>query len=120
MSEWNSLEVAKLGASIFTPVVVIVLGLFINRRLKRFEHLQWSNQKLIEKRLELYDKLAPQLNKLYCFYMWVGYWKKISPEEAIATKRELDMQVNIYRHLLGTEFYSEYEKYIALLFETYW
>jgi hypothetical protein len=36
-----------------------VLGIYIHRVTKRFEHLQWRSQKLVEKRLAVYDDLAP-------------------------------------------------------------
>jgi hypothetical protein len=116
---WDSLEIAKLGVSILTPVSVAVLGWFISRRIKRFEHAQWSNQKLIEKRLSLYDELAPQLNKLLCFYTWAGYWKNITPKDTIDAKRMLDRTVNIYRYLLGDDFYQHYQLFIHTLFSTY-
>jgi hypothetical protein len=116
---WNSLEVAKLIAGILTPLSVALIGWFISRRLKRLELVQWSNQKLIEKRLAIYDIIAPMLNKLLCFYTWKGSWKNISPGDVIAAKRELDQAVNVYRYLFDAEVYEAYEKYMGLLFETY-
>jgi len=116
---WDSLEIAKLVIEFLTPITVIGIGLFINRRLKEIEHKQWSNQKLIEKRLELYDCLSPLLNRLLCFYTWVGYWKDVSPKQVIETKRELDKNVNIYKHLLTNSFFAEYQNYMDLLFKTF-
>lgn len=116
---WNSLEVAKLIASVLTPISLAILGWFISRRMKRFEHAQWSNQKLIEKRLQLYDNLAPLLNRLLCFFAWFGYWQDVTPESAIEAKRELDKQVNIYRYLLSDTFYIEYKVFIRMLFQEY-
>jgi hypothetical protein len=48
---WSWLEVAKLAASLLTPVVVAIFGVYLHRVTKRFEHSQWRSQKLIEKRL---------------------------------------------------------------------
>jgi adenylate kinase family enzyme len=59
---WNSLEVAKLVASVLTPAAVAFFGMWLNRYLKRIEHFQWANQKAVEKRLEVYSELAPLLN----------------------------------------------------------
>ena len=56
---WNSLEVAKLLVSALTPLAVLTFGFWINRRLKRVEHLQWASQKVIEKRLVVFDQVAP-------------------------------------------------------------
>ena len=34
-SDWNSLEIAKLVVSVLTPVLVLAVGLGINRSFKR-------------------------------------------------------------------------------------
>lgn len=87
---WNSLEIVKLAAEVLTPVSVAAFGWLVSHRLKQLELVQWTNQKLIEKRLALYDTIAPLLNRLLCFYTWVGPWKDISPDDVIRAKRELD------------------------------
>lgn len=117
--QWNSLEVTKLVASLLTPLLIAGFGWFISRRLKRLELLQWSNQKLIEKRILLYDSVAPQLNQLFCFYTWVGHWKDISPADVMRLKRELDQCMHIYRHLFTSEVFERYGDLMDLLFETY-
>ena len=116
---WNSLEIAKLVIGVLTPLSLAAFGWFISRSLKRFELLQWSNQKLIEKRLILYDSIAPLLNKLLCFYTWVGYWKDVSPQDVIKAKRELDQSMNVYRHLFDDDLYNTYQSFIHLLFEPF-
>lgn len=116
---WSWLEVAKLAVGILTPLSVVLFGWFVSRRLKRLELIQWSNQKLIEKRLAVYDAAAPTLNSLLCFYTWVGHWKDISPSDVIKAKRDLDQTINIYRHVFDDEVYKAYQTYIHLLFETF-
>jgi hypothetical protein len=116
---WNSLELVKLLVATLTPLSVVLFGWFVSRRLKRLELVQWSNQKLIEKRLAVYDAVAPLLNKLLCFYTWVGYWKDISPSDVIKAKRDIDQTINIYRSLFEDEVYNAYQTYIHLLFETF-
>lgn len=87
---WNSLEIAKLIASVLTPISVVVFGFWINRRLKVFEHLQWANQKVVEKRLYVYQELVPLLNDLLCYFTYVGNWKTHNPASIIELKRKLD------------------------------
>lgn len=116
---WNTLEIAKLTVGVLTPMSVAVLAWFLNKRMKRLDLIQWSNQKLIEKRIAVYDSVAPQLNLLLCFFTWVGYWKEISPQNAIQAKRDLDKAFNIYRHLFEADVYEAYHSYIHLLFETF-
>lgn len=116
---WNALEIAKLLVGILTPFSVAVIGWIISRNLKRLDLAQWKNQKLIEKRISVYDSVAPQLNLLLCFFTWVGNWKSISPETAIKTKRDLDRAMSVYRYLFDDEVYVLYESFIRTLFETY-
>ena len=82
-SPWTSLEVAKLVAGLITPAVLAGFGIYIHRVTKRFEHLQWRSQKLIESRLKVYDDLAPQLNDLLCYFTYVGCWKELGPPAVV-------------------------------------
>jgi hypothetical protein len=86
---WTSLEVVKIISSSLTPLVVAGVGIYIYRLSKRFEHLQWRNQKLVEKRLSIYDDIAPLLNDNLCYFTYVGTWKTKTPPEVIASKRKL-------------------------------
>jgi hypothetical protein len=119
MQSWPSLEIAKLVVGVLTPLSVALLGWLFSRQLKRLDLSNWTNQKLIEKRLAIYDEIAPRLNKLLCFFTWVGYWKTVSPAEAVQAKRELDRTLNIYRHVFEREVYDDYQDFITALFETY-
>lgn len=118
-TSWSSLEIVRLAVDILTPLSVTALGWLISRRLKRLELVQWTNQKLIEKRLDIYDRIAPLLNRLLCFYTWVGDWKDISPDEVIRTKRELDKTLHLYRHLFDDGVYLAYQDFMRALFETH-
>jgi hypothetical protein len=119
MGSWPTLEIAKLVVGVLTPLSVALLGWLFSRQLKRLDLSNWTNQKLIEKRLAIYDEIAPRLNKLLCFFTWIGYWKTVSPAEAIQAKRELDRTLNIYRHVFEAEVYEAYQDFIHALFETY-
>ena len=119
MESWPTLELAKLAVGVLTPLSMALLGWLFSRQLKRLDLSNWSNQKLIEKRLAIYDEIAPRLNQLLCFFTWVGYWKTVSPAQAIQAKRELDRTLNIYRHVYEPEVYEAYQDFILALFETY-
>lgn len=116
---WTSLEQAQLAIDVLTPLSVALLGWFISRRLKRLDLIQFSNQKLIEKRLTVFDKLAPGLNDLYCFYRWIGHWREISPGQVVSTKRDLDRTMNVYRQLFDESVYDAYQEFVRTLFEEY-
>jgi hypothetical protein len=115
----QALEYVKIGASLVTPLLVAIVGFFINRSLKRLEQVQWRNQKLLEKRIDVYDSIAPHLNRLLCFFTWRGDWKNISPEELLRTKRELDMKMYIYRYIFPASVWDAYKRLESLSFLTF-
>jgi hypothetical protein len=88
-------------------------------RLKSIDEALWQRRPIIAKRLEIYDRIAPDMNRMYCFRRLVGYWKEVSPPDMIATKRRLDREVNIYRHLLSEDFYQRHFELMQLLFRTF-
>ena len=116
---WNWLEVAKLVAGLLTPLALALLGVHVHRVTKRFEHLQWRSQKLIEKRLAIYDELAPLLNDLLCYFSFVGGWRDMDPPEVVALKRSIDKKVFLAAPLFSGEFFNACMAFQALCFETY-
>ena len=116
---WNSLEIVKLLVGVLTPLSVAVFGWWISRRLKVFEHLQWANQRVVEKRLRVYEELVPLLNDLLCYFTYVGSWKSREPAEIIASKRRLDRIAYVNAPLLPQDFLKQYNAFISLCFHTY-
>lgn len=113
---WTSLETAKLVVAALTPIAVAFLALWLNRHLKRFEHLQWANQKLIEKRLAIYSELAPVLNDIYCYFDYIGDWKFKTPIEALDLKRNADRRFFVNAPLFSAGFHTAYQDFINLCF----
>ena len=77
---------------------------------------QWSNQKIVEKRLEIYDKMVPKLNDIYCFYCYIGNWNDITPMAVLRLKRELDKDMNIYASLFSENLSKKYMDFKQLCF----
>ncbi len=118
-SPWNSLEIAKLVAGLLTPAALAAFGVYIHRVTKRFEHLQWRSQKLIETQLKVYDDLAPQLNDLLCYFTYVGCWKELDPPAVVALKRAIDKKMFLAAPLFSESFFSACMEFQNLCFETY-
>jgi hypothetical protein len=116
LATWNSLEIVKLVVAALTPLAVAVLGWWISRQLKRFEHLQWASQKAVEKRLEVYSALAPVLNDLYCYFDFIGDWKMKDPGEALGVKRVADRLFYVNSALFSRGFRHAYGEFIDLCF----
>lgn len=116
---WNSLEVAKLALSLLTPIMILLIGIWVTRFAERFKALLWANQKVIEKRIAVYDELAPLLNDVYCYYGYVGNWKELTPPQVLEIKRKLDKRVYIYAPLFSPSFIDLYNIFIRLCFQTF-
>jgi len=116
---WSWLEVAKLLASVLTPVALAALGVYVHRVTKRFEHVQWRSQKLIEKRLSVYEDLAPLFNDLLCYFTYVGCWRDLDPLDVVALKRSIDKQIHVAAPLFSATFFEACMAFQDLCFETY-
>lgn len=120
MSEpWNSLEIMRLFMTTATPLTVLVVGWWINRRLKTLEHLQWTNQRAIEKRIELYDEYVPDANDLLCYFTFVGCWKELQPPEVVAIKRRLDKLAHVYAPLFPGMFLQLHNDLMSACFQSF-
>src|SRR5260370_27680913 len=89
-ASWNSLQIATLAVEALTPLTVAGLGVFIARASRRIEQVQWANQTVVTRRLDIFAQLAPGLNQLLCFATFVGGWTEIQHRQASTLKRHLD------------------------------
>ncbi len=116
---WTSVQVATLAVAALTPLTVAGLGLFVARASRRLEQVQWANQTVVTRRLDIFAQLAPGLNQLLCFATFVGGWKEVEPRHAIAVKRKLDETMYANRVLFSDELFAAYHQFMAVLFAMY-
>ena len=106
------LEYLKLLAGIATPLVAAWFGYYISKAVKRLEASALMNQKIIERRLKVFDDMSPLLNDLYCYFRRIGHWRELSPPALISAKRTLDKTFYINRALFSVEFEAKYFSFI--------
>lgn len=116
-NEWTIMEIIKLAVSFLTPVMVVVLTVLLARFTKKMETAQWAQQRVVDKRLEIYDLIGPLLNELFCFYCLVGNWKEITPDLVIAHKRRLDRLIHVYTPLFSPGFLLSYRNFMGGCFK---
>lgn len=56
---------AKTVAEVLAPLTTAFFGIWILLITKRLERSQWHGQKLIEKRIEVWDKVGPDINDIF-------------------------------------------------------
>ena len=116
---WTGYEYATLAVTALTPITVAGLGFFVARTGRRLERVQWANQTVITRRLEIFGQVAPKLNQLLCFATFVGGWKEIDPLKAISLKREIDETMYASRVLFSDQLFAAYQDFMAALFAMY-
>lgn len=115
----EAVKAVELLISALTPIIGGIIAWRLASITKKIEKKQWANQKLIEKRLEVYDEIIPRLNDLYCFYTYVGNWKELSPGEVIGIKRFLDKKVYTYGTLFSAELITDYQRLMETAFQMF-
>lgn len=115
----DAIRITELLISAITPVIGGIIAWRLATITKRIEKRQWANQKLIEKRIEVYDQIIGPLNDLYCFYTYVGNWKELTPPGVIGIKRFLDKKVHTYGSLFSADFVQDYERLMQTAFQMY-
>jgi hypothetical protein len=118
-SSWSSVQIVILVVDALTPIVVAVLGFYVARVSRRIAQIQWANQTVVTRRLDIFGQLAPGLNQLLCFAAFVGGWKEIQPRQAIAIKRQLDETMYANRVLFSEQLFDAYHHFMATLFAMY-
>jgi len=113
---WRSLEIATMVLAVLSPVVIVILAIRFKRILKKLNQKQWTNQKIVEKRMEFYDRFIPKLNDIYCFFCYVGNWNELSPPQILRSKKELDKDLNIYASLFSDDLSNRYLEFMRLCF----
>jgi hypothetical protein len=118
-SSWTSVQVVTLAVEALTPITVAGLGVLFARTSRRIEQVQWANQTVVTRRLDIFGQLAPGLNQLLCFATFVGGWKEIQPAQATAVKRKLDETMYANRVPLSDELFAAYHHFMSTLFAMY-
>jgi hypothetical protein len=112
-------ETLQTVLSIITPILVLALGIPIARYTKRLDTQALVDQKIIERRLALFDEVGPKLNDLYCLSRFVGHFRSIEPAKAVEHKRALDRVIHVNRPIFSPEFRSAYNAFMDTTFEMY-
>jgi hypothetical protein len=116
---WSSVQVVTVVVDALTPLTVAGFGAYLARASRRIEQVQWANQTVVTRRLDIFGQLAPGLNQLLCFATFVGGWKEIQPRQAITIKRQLDETMYANRVLFSNQLFAAYRQFMATLFAMY-
>ena len=118
-SVWNSLEIVKILVALMTPLAIFIFTKQTNEKFDQSNKLQDNNKRVFENRQIFYDKVGIILNDIYCYHMYVGHWKELTPTDIIKKKRTLDQLVYTYSPYFDTTFKPAYDSFMTATFKPY-
>lgn len=137
---WNSLEITKIVVGTLTPVAILIFSYYTNLSLKEIEQERAASiraeanaradsleaearqhaklMQVTKYRAELWPRISPLMNDLYCYFLYVGHWKDMTPEDVIKKKRELDKIVYSNSPFFSSGFLEKYNDFMGAGFLT--
>lgn len=126
---WNSLEVAKIGVGILTPLAIFFFTYQTNKlqtreaegRAEQIRQETEERERFVQvtkQRIELWSAISPLMNDLYCYFLYVGHWKELAPEQVVSTKRKLDKLIYSNSPFFSSEFLAKYNAFMSATFKT--
>src|SRR6188472_3625982 len=112
MSSYSNLDIVRLAIDALTPILVLVLGIFVTSSLKKGE-------RSTDLRSEIYKTIGMDLNDIYCYLSFVGGWKELSPIDVIARKRSIDRAIFTYRPFFSSKPFITYQKFMHEAFKPF-
>jgi len=112
------LEVFKTRLSIFSNVVLALIGLMVSYILATNKYHREAEAKRIEYRVEFYKSVGSDLNTLYAFACRVGNYSFTAPRAAGAIKREMDSSFAINMPFMSAKTYDNYRKFVDTFVDT--
>jgi len=113
---WDSLKIPIMILAALAPLVIALLIIYYKRAIKKLKARHFKDQKVFEKRVEIYERLGPKLYDLYCFYCYNGNWKEITPMYIMELKKELDKDIHSFGSLFSDELAEKYTRFVQLCF----
>ncbi|WP_299919460.1 hypothetical protein [uncultured Roseobacter sp.] len=111
-SPWNSLEIAKILVSAMVPVSVVLFGTWTSSALQDRQDAFQLNERLVEKRLEIFERVATPLNDIFVYIEDRGHYKDLTPEDIIKRRRELYKTMDPYKAFWSADTYEAYLHYM--------
>jgi hypothetical protein len=116
---WNSIKIPITIIATLAPIVIAFLVFRYNKIIKDLDKKHQTNQRIFEKRIEIYDRIGPKLYDIFCFYCYNGNWKEITPVDIVRIKRELDKDINVSTPLFSNDISEKYIDFMRLCFVSF-
>ena len=95
------------------------MGIWAKKIAVKHEKRLSLNDRIIEKRVSIYEKIGKDLNDVYAFLTQVGDWKEFTPEDIIKKKRAVDKIMYINRPYWSDKAFKAYLNFMNSAFEIF-
>ena len=100
-----SVELLKLAVPVATAIFVALLTGWTGYL---YSQLSQSQNAIIAKRTDLYDKIVKNTNAILSYYMFVGKWKRYTPLDIISFKNDTDELMYSYQPMFSENLFKSY------------
>ena len=112
------IDIADVAVRAITALAVLYIGHLLSSRARRIEERVSLGERLIEVRIELFNKAAIELNDIFCYLSYVGDWRELTPSEIVGRKRALDKLIFGNVPFFSSGLVAAYEHFMAVAFVT--
>ncbi len=113
------MEIVKIAVSFATPVILLLLGIWAKRLATEHSRRITLSDRLIAKRLEMYESIGGDLNDIYTYLVQVGQWKEFTPGDIIAKKRKVDRIMYVNRPYWSEATFTGYMHFMQSCFKAW-
>ncbi|MER8734592.1 hypothetical protein NKH28_33325 [Mesorhizobium sp. M1227] len=113
---WNF----RLSVASFVISTLMTAGLFYyGQQFARLSADRSRIEKVQDKKIELWDKMGPHLNRILSYITYVGRWNQISTADVVGAKRASDEIFYIYKPFFSPKFQKDYKRFMDSAFQTF-
>lgn len=112
-------ETLKIISTLFMPIALLVLGVWLKQIAAKHEQRASLHNRIIEKRLAIYNDIGTDLNDIYVFLLQVGHWKQLTPDLVLEKKRAIDKIMYVHKPYWSENLFQAFELFMQTAFETY-
>lgn len=112
-------EIKDILQIFILPIALVVLGFVAKAIATNHEKRLSLNDKIIEKRVGVYESIGRDLNDIFSYVVRVGDWKSFTPLEILDKKRKVDKEMYVNRPYWSDEAFSAYTSLTTYIFEVY-
>jgi hypothetical protein len=104
---------------IVMPIALIIIGFIVKSIASNHEKRASLHNRIIEKRVDVYESVGKDLNDIFSFVARVGSWKEFSPKEILDKKRAIDKIMYVNRPYWSDVAFTSYIDFMTYVFEVY-